>query len=118
MSFQQYFPQIQYLREKNQVYLDSAATALKPQCVIDFLQNFYRTQVCNVHRGDHYLSNQLTLQYEQARSCIQQWVGAEHSDEIIFTKSTTEGINFLSVALADQLQEGDEIFINRDGASL
>ena len=111
MTFQKYFPQVQYLKKNNQVYLDNAATTLKPQCVIDLLKDFYETKVCNVHRGDHYLSNELTLKYEQVRARIQTWIGAGHSDEIIFTKSTTEGINFLSVSLSHLLQEGDEILL-------
>ena len=110
-NIQKYFPQIQHLKEKNQTYLDNAATTLKPQCVIDTLSQFYTQKVSNVHRGDHYLSDALTLNYENTRSQIQKWIQAESADEIIFTKSTTEGINFLSFALQDLFQPDDEILL-------
>ena len=108
---QKHFPQIQYLKTHNQAYLDNAATTLKPQCVIDTINQFYKERVSNVHRGDHYLSNNLTLSYEKTRSQVQKYIGAEKSDEIIFTKSTTEGINLLSHALEDLFQPGDEILL-------
>lgn len=108
---QKHFPQIQYLKKNNQAYLDNAATTLKPQCVIDTVNQFYKEKVSNVHRGDHYLSNNLTLSYEQTRSQVQKYIGAEKADEIIFTKSTTEGLNFLSHALEDLFQSGDEILL-------
>ena len=108
---QKHFPQIQYLKKNNQVYLDNAATTLKPQCVIDTINQFYNERVSNVHRGDHYLSNNLTLSYEQTRSQVQKYIGAKKSDEIIFTKSTTEGLNLLSYALEDLFQPGDEILL-------
>ena len=108
---QKHFPQIQYLKENNQAYLDSAATTLKPQCVIDTINQFYREKVSNVHRGDHYLSNNLTLSYEQTRSQVQKYIKAKRPDEIIFTKSTTESLNLLSFALEDLFQPGDEILL-------
>lgn len=108
---QKHFPQIQYLKKNHQAYLDNAATTLKPQCVIDTVNQFYKERVSNVHRGDHYLSNNLTLSYEQIRSQVQKYIRAEKSDEIIFTKSTTEGLNFLSHALEDLFQSGDEILL-------
>lgn len=110
-TFQQYFPQIQFLKTKGRAYLDNAATTLKPECVIDILKKFYSEQTANVHRGDHYLSDNLTLQYENTRSKLQKWIGAKESEEIIFTKSTTEGINFLSHSLESLFQPGDEILL-------
>ena len=110
-KFQEYFPQIQFLKPQNRAYLDNAATTLKPECVIDTLKTFYSEQTANVHRGDHYLSDSLTLQYENTRAKLQEWIGAKESEEIIFTKSTTEGINFLSYSLEDLFQPGDEILL-------
>ena len=110
-TFQEYFPQVQFLKTKDRVYLDNAATTLKPECVIHILKKFYTEQTANVHRGDHYLSDSLTLQYENTRTKLQEWIGAKHSEEIIFTKSTTEGINFLSHSLEDLFQSGDEILL-------
>ena len=110
-EFQKYFPQIQYLRKKNQSYLDNAATTLKPLCVIETLNQFYREKTSNVHRGDHYLSDELTLMYESIRTQIHKWIQTEHTDEVIFTKSTTEGINLLSFVLEGFFQENDEILL-------
>ena len=110
-AFQEYFPQIQFLKTKNRSYLDNAATTLKPKCVINILKKFYSEQTANVHRGDHYLSDNLTLQYENTRTKLQEWIGARQSEEIIFTKSTTEGINFLSHSLSSLFQAGDEILL-------
>ena len=110
-EIQKYFPQIQYLKTKKQSYLDNAATTLKPQCVLDTVTQFYRERVSNVHRGDHYLSDALTLSYENTRLQVQKWIQANSVDEIIFTKSTTEGINFLSFGLENIFQAGDEILL-------
>ena len=110
-KFQEYFPQIQFLKSQGRAYLDNAATTLKPECVIDILKKFYSEQTANVHRGDHYLSDSLTLQYENTRTKLKEWIGARGSEEIIFTKSTTEGINFLSHSLEDLFQSGDEILL-------
>ena len=110
-TFQEYFPQIQFLKTKGRAYLDNAATTLKPECVIHILKKFYTEQTANVHRGDHYLSDHLTLQYENTRTKLQEWIGAGQSEEIIFTKNTTEGINFLSHSLEDLFQSGDEILL-------
>ena len=110
-ALQSYFPQIAYLKAKNKVYLDSAASTLKLQCVIDTLNRFYKEEVSNIHRGDHYLSDTLTLKYEDTRAKVQKWIQAESPDEIIFTHSTTESINLLSFALEDFFQAGDEILL-------
>lgn len=109
--FQKHFPQVQYLKEQKQAYLDNAATTLKLQCVIDTFNDFYMRKTANVHRGDHYLSDSLTLSYENTRSKVQQWIYAKNPEEIIFTKSTTESINFLSYAIESYLQPGDEILL-------
>ena len=110
---QKYFPQVQYLKQQKQSYLDNAATTLKPLCVIDTLNQFYRQKVSNVHRGDHYLSAFLTKEYEDTRGKIQQWIKAENAEEIIFTKSTTESLNFLSYALQSFFKPDDEILLTQ-----
>ena len=109
--FQKYFPQALYLKQHNQSYLDSAATTLKLGCVIETVNRFYKQEVSNVHRGDHYLSDSLTLRYENVREKIKNWIGANSAKEIIFTKSTTESLNLLSFALENLFQEGDEILL-------
>ncbi len=109
--FQQYFPQALFLKGQNRVYLDSAATTLKLKCVLETVQKFYEQEVANVHRGDHYLSDSLTLRYEHTREKVRDWIGAESAEEIIFTKSTTESLNLLSFALEEEFQKGDGILL-------
>ncbi|HLD20129.1 MAG TPA: aminotransferase class V-fold PLP-dependent enzyme [Patescibacteria group bacterium] len=77
------------------VYLDSAATALKPQCVIDAMNKYYTEYSANVHRGIYALSNRATAAYEQAREDVASFIGA-HSSEIIFTRNATEAINLVA----------------------
>ncbi len=113
MDFRKHFPQVEFLKQKSQVYLDSAATSLKLQCVPDTLKQLYEQQVSNVHRGDHYLSTQLTTRYERVRDLVRKWISAAKVEEVIFTKSATEGINFLATCLGDSLKEGDEILLTQ-----
>ncbi|RME68189.1 MAG: cysteine desulfurase [Verrucomicrobia bacterium] len=94
------------------IYLDNAATTHKPQAVIDAVQRFYMLQNANIHRGVHYLSQQATDAYEQARIRIGQFFNAPSSDEIIFVRGTTEGINLVAHSWGSKnLREGDEILI-------
>ncbi len=81
------------------VYLDSAATALKPQCVIDAMNKYYTEYSANVHRGIYALSNRATAAYEQAREDVASFIGA-HPSEIIFTRNATEAINLVAHAWA------------------
>ena len=104
-----FFPQIHHFDKLGESYLDSASTTLKLQCVLDFLQDFYSKDVSNVHRGDHHLSLEVTRRYEEARNTVAEFLNARSSEEIVFTRGTTEGINFLSLTLGDCLKEGDEI---------
>lgn len=112
LEIRKHFPQIQYLDKQGEVYLDSAATTLKLDIVIDSLKNIYEEKVSNVHRGEHHLSLKLTEEYEKAREQAAQYVNASSSEEIVFTSGTTYGINLLAYCLADQLQKGDEIVIS------
>ena len=104
-----HFPQI--AQNPKDVYLDSAGTTLKLDVVIDRVVQFYKNEVSNVHRGTHHLSSHATMLYEKARETVAQFISAESSSEIVFTRSTTEGVNFLAFALEKQLKEGDEIVI-------
>ncbi|MBI3336806.1 SufS family cysteine desulfurase [Candidatus Peregrinibacteria bacterium] len=78
------------------IYLDSAATAQKPQIVIDALKEFYAKKNANVHRGMHGLAEQATTAYENARTSVQKFINAASPEEIIFTKSCTESINLVA----------------------
>jgi cysteine desulfurase/selenocysteine lyase len=95
------------------VYLDNGATTEKPRCVIEELEKIYYTTNANVHRGVHYLSQQATDLAEEARNVVQQFINAEHSHEIIFTRGTTESINLVAHSFCRQFcSEGDEIIVS------
>jgi cysteine desulfurase/selenocysteine lyase len=95
------------------VYLDNAATTQKPKVVIDAVRNFYERDCSNVHRGVHLLSQRATVAYEQARTAIKNHIGAADSREIVFTRSTTEGINLVAASFVrPRLEAGDEVLIS------
>jgi len=108
-NLQKDFPQLQ--RFPQSVYLDSAATALVPQVVLDAMADFY-TQKANVHRGAHTLSMQATAAFESARADIAAYIGAT-SNEIFFTSGTTAGLNQLAYGLEQYVGAGDEIVVTR-----
>lgn len=94
------------------IYFDNAATSQKPQCVIDAINNYYKNFNSNVHRGVHELSQRATSEYESTRSTVRDFIGAKKSNQIIFTKGTTDGINIVASSWAEnQLKKGDEILI-------
>ncbi|MFW7378592.1 MAG: aminotransferase class V-fold PLP-dependent enzyme [Oligoflexus sp.] len=93
-------------------YLDSAATSQKPQVVIDRLQRYYAQENANVHRGIYALSEAATREFEDARQEAARFLQAEHVEETIFTRGTTEAINLVAQCFASQLQPGDEILLS------
>ena len=100
------------LANSDLIYLDSAATSQKPQCVIDALTNYYQTQNANVHRALYGLGEAATAEYEQARKKVAGFINSE-ADEVIFTKGTTQGLNWIANGFAEQvLKPGDEILIS------
>ncbi len=95
------------------VYLDNAATTQKPWAVIKKIEEGYTTQNANVHRGVHFLSQMATEAHEAARATVQQFLGAQHAHEIIFTRGTTEAINLVAYSFGETfLQEGDEVIVS------
>jgi cysteine desulfurase/selenocysteine lyase len=95
------------------VYLDSAATAQKPQVVLDALDRFYTSENSNVHRGVHFLSERATQDYEDARVTGQRFLNAASPHEIIFVRGTTEGINLVAQTFGRrQVGPGDEVLIS------
>jgi len=95
------------------VYLDNAATTQKPLAVIEAVRTFYERDCSNVHRGVHLLSQRATVAYEQARTTIKNHIGAADSREIVFTRSTTEGINLVAASFVrPRLEAGDEVLIS------
>ena len=79
---------------KKLTYLDSGATSQKPNSVIDKMNDIYKFNNANVHRGTYVLSSETTSEYESVRYKLQSFLNASESDEIIFTKGTTEALNF------------------------
>jgi cysteine desulfurase/selenocysteine lyase len=107
------FPALhQRINDHSLVYLDSAATALKPQSVIDAITGFYARDSANVHRGVHQLSQRATEAFEGARSKLRVFLNAPRTEELIFVRGTTEGINLVAQAYArPRLVAGDEILV-------
>jgi len=91
------------------VYLDNAATSQKPQQVLDAIMEAYTTWNSNIHRGVHHLSQIATMRHEEARQKVAAFIGAKSSDEIIFTKGTTDGINALAFSLGEKPNSGESI---------
>lgn len=107
------FPILQQsVRGKPLVYLDNAASVQKPQAVIDTISGVYTQMYSNIHRGVHYLSEQTTVAYDQARATVADFIGAASPREIIFTRGTTEGVNLVAASFVEpNLEAGDEILI-------
>ena len=94
------------------VYLDNAATTQKPLCVLDAMREEYLNVNANVHRGVHYLSQQATDLHEAAREKVRQFINARKTEEIVFTRGTTEAINLVASSFCDcQMQQGDEVIV-------
>ena len=94
------------------VYLDNAATTQKPLCVLDAMRDEYLNVNANVHRGVHYLSQQATDLHEAAREQVRQFINARKTEEIVFTRGTTEAINLVASTFCEsQMQPGDEVLV-------
>ena len=94
------------------IYLDNAATTQKPLCVLDAMRDEYLNVNANVHRGVHYLSQQATDLHEAAREKVRQFINAKKTEEIVFTRGTTEAINLVASSFCEsQMQAGDEVLV-------
>ena len=94
------------------VYLDNAATTQKPLCVLDAMREEYLNVNANVHRGVHYLSQQATDLHEAAREKVRKFINARKTEEIVFTRGTTEAINLVASSFCEsQMKEGDEVLV-------
>ena len=105
------FPMFRH-NQKNFVYLDNASTTHKPAAVIDSIRKFYEQEYATVHRALYDLAELATERYEQTRDDVAKFINAAHREEIIFTRGTTEGINFIAQAWAlKNIKQGDEIIV-------
>ncbi len=108
------FPLLQQ-RVNNQplVYLDNGATTQKPNVVIDRIRQLYAQENSSIHRGVHWLSQQITGEYEEARGIVRGFIGAKHDHEIVFTSGTTGSINTIAFSFGEKfIREGDEVILS------
>ena len=95
------------------VYLDNGATTQKPRCVVEQIENGYYNVNANIHRGVHFLSQAATEAHEEARRTVQRFLNARSSNEIIFTRGTTEAINLIASSFTDEcMSAGDEVIVS------
>lgn len=107
------FPALQMkVYGKQVIYLDSAATSLKPLRVIEAISEYYSTINSNVNRGSYKLSQMSSDAFDHVRHQVKTFINARHWEEVIFTKGTTESINMVANGLSDHLKPGDEILIS------
>lgn len=110
MNFKEDFP---IFKNRDIAYLDSGATAQKPQIVIDAINNFYDKFNANPHRGAYTLSVEATAVYEDTRAKIAKFINAKHPEEIIFSKNASESLNLLAYSYGlDNLKRGDDVVIS------
>ena len=96
---------------KQLIYLDNAATSQTPDCVVDAISYMYRNLKANVHRGVHTLSQEATDRQELTREMVREYINAASTEEIIFTRGTTEAINLVASSFGGAFSHGDEIII-------
>lgn len=94
------------------IYLDNAASTQKPIQIIESINEYYKKFNSNVHRGVHHLSQIATQEYENARSKVHKFINSKYSEEIIFTKGTTDSLNLIANVIKKEINEGDEIILS------
>ena len=98
---------------KNIAYLDSGATTQKPNAVIDTVNEYYKNENANIHRGAYSLSMETTMKYEETRAKIAKFINAKFPEEIVFNKNATEGLNLVAYSYGlDNLKQDDEVVIS------
>ncbi|MDA7816791.1 cysteine desulfurase [Sulfurimonas sp.] len=91
-----------FFENVSDIYFDSAATSQKPKAVLDKLKEYYTSYCANTHRGSHDLGNRATREYEEARETTREFINAQQTEEIVFTKGTTEAINLIASSFVSQ----------------
>ncbi len=111
LNLKKHFPILS--RDKDFIYLDSAASSQKPLSVINEVSNFYLTSYANIHRGVYPLSEKASMLYEEGRKEVSKFLNSTSTSQIIFTKGATEGLNLVAYSyILNSLKEGDEIVIS------
>ncbi|MGA9519434.1 MAG: aminotransferase class V-fold PLP-dependent enzyme, partial [Trichococcus sp.] len=102
----------QTVNDEPLIYLDNAATSQKPKQVLEAIQHYYEFDNANIHRGVHTLAERATSAYEAAREKLRRFINAASTKEVLFTRGTTTGLNWVAVGFGDLVvEEGDEIYI-------
>lgn len=102
----------QIVNDEPLVYLDNAATTQKPKAVLEAVNRYYQEDNANVHRGVHTLAERATASYEAARETVRRFINASSTKEVLFTRGTTTGLNWLGRFAEEILEEGDEVLIS------
>ena len=98
---------------KRLIYLDSAATAQKPRCVVERMSELLLNDNANIHRGVHLLSEEMTVRYEEAREVVRDFIGAEHREEVVFTSGATMSLYLVATSWCEKfLHEGDNVVVS------
>ena len=98
---------------KKLIYLDSAATAQKPRCVVEKMSELLLNDNANIHRGVHLLSEEMTAKYEEAREVVRSFIGAEYREEVVFTSGATMSLNLVASSYCEKfLHEGDNVVVS------
>ena len=93
-------------------YLDNTATSQTPECVVEAIKSMYYNSKANVHRGVHTLSQEMTSLQEAARERVRGFINAASTEEVIFTRGTTESINLVAASMGDGFKDGDEVIVS------
>lgn len=102
----------QIVNDESLVYLDNAATTQKPKAVLEAVNRYYQEDNANVHRGVHTLAERATASYEAARETVRRFINASSTKEVLFTRGTTTGLNWIGRFAEEILEEGDEVLIS------
>ena len=102
----------QIVNDEPLVYLDNAATTQKPKVVLEAVNRYYQDDNANVHRGVHTLAERATASYEGARETVRRFINASSTKEVLFTRGTTTGLNWIGRFAEEILEEGDEVLIS------
>lgn len=108
------FPMIKEMAKRNEIYMDSAATSFKPQCVIDAVNDYYTKHTSNIHRGDYDLSYQVSNEYEQTRKVTAEFLNAKSEKEIVFTNGASSSLNLVAYGYGQKFLKTGDIILSTE----